>query len=149
MKLTTVFFLFIGLCISSAQAAATRSELYFQPKAATNSLQLGLLGQLNLRYGEDFKLSPANAKNSSSTNDGNRYGGGMSLTPYAALETGDANLHYGLALNYAFHGTRKTASASAPTTSETTGGDNYSLGPYFEIMAGPGMLYGVNARYTF
>jgi hypothetical protein len=98
-------------------------------------------GSMKVRYGADLGFSPGNAKGASTTVDGNRYSGGMSLAPYGALEMGDSNFHYGLGLSYSFLMTRKSDDTATPAvTSDITGGNVLTLSPYLETMAGPGLL---------
>lgn len=89
-----------------------------------------------LRYGGFLGVSPGNAQEADITANkaGNRYSGGMSLTPYIAAEWGNESMTYGVALQYAYKMDRKRDDHGTPVATTTIkGGNILSLKPYLEM----------------
>lgn len=84
----------------------------------------------NIIYGSELSLSPAKAKLATQSENGNRYSGGHSLSPFAGFESSTNFGAAGAVIKYDLMGER---SAEAPDySSTTTGGNTLSLTAFTE-----------------
>ncbi len=99
-------------------------------------------------YGLIVDIGTNKHKESSTTKDGDMYSGGNSYTPYIGLHNSMGSTAFGIKLSYTVEGEKKTIDQSnSDMENKSTGGNSYSISPYFELNHGVGHL-AIFAGYT-
>jgi hypothetical protein len=90
-----------------------------------------------IMYGAEMALGFSKRKIGSSSADGNRYSGGMALTPYIGLLLSESEMSYGGKMDYTYNFDRKLDATGDPTLSE---GNSFSVTGFGEYSFGTSIL---------